>query len=139
MVDKELKGELQPKDLCHPCFGTANHGPFNPDLPLTRRPTAVRSEPMSGAAEARAAAALMTSSKSIAERSAAVDAAIGILPVLDRPVAFDSAGARRLRERRTSNLDMNAESYGKNFLAEISEAAATRREAPRGDAATEPS
>ena len=139
MVDKELKGELQPKDLCHPCFGTANHGPFNPDLPLTRRPTAVRSEPMSGAAEARAAAALMTSSKSIAERSAAVDEAIGILPVLDRPVAVDSAGARRLRERRTSNLDMNAESYGKNFLAEISEAAATRREAPRGDAATEPS
>ena len=135
MIDKEEKGELQPKDICHPCFstlsdgfgggGSSNVGPFDPSLPLTRRPTAVRSEPMSGAAEARAAAALMTSGKSIAERSAAVDAARRALPV-DRPVARDSVGARRLRERRSSSTGMSAESSGKNLLAEIAEVAAAR-------------
>jgi len=141
MVEKEVKGELQPKDLCHPCFATAardssgqdgspNAGPFNPDLPLTRRPTAVRSEPMSGAAEARAAAALMTSGRSIAERSAAANAALERRKEqpIDRPVAADSVGARRLRERRTSSTGMNKESGEKNFLANLATAAAARHE-----------
>jgi len=149
MVEKEAKGELHPKDLCHPCFDAAGEksygrrsltkGPFNPDLPLTRRPTAVRSEPMSGAAEVRAAAALVTSGKSIAERSAAIIAARGILPVVDRPVAADSAGARRLRERRTSDVDVNAKSSGNSFLTEIAEAAEARRGALSINVATGPS
>jgi hypothetical protein len=140
MVEKEAKGELQPKDLCHPCFvtcddvliesGSLSIGPFNPDLPLTRRPMAVRSEPMSGAAEARAAAALMVTGKSIAERSAAANAALQRrkeLPI-DRPLAAESVGARRLRERRTSSTGMNKESGEKNLLAEFARAAAARQE-----------
>jgi len=119
--------------------GSPDLGPFNPDLPLTLRPTAVRSEPMSGAAEAQAAAALMTTGKSIGERSAAVVAAGGALPVVDRPVAADSAGARRLRERRASGTGVSTESSAKNILAEIAAAAAARRKASSGDATTEPS
>ena len=110
--------------------GSPDLGPFNPDLPLTLRPTAVRSEPMSGAAEARAAAALMVTGKSIAERSAAANAALQRrkeLPI-DRPLAAESVGARRLRERRTSSTGMNKESGEKNLLAEFARAAAARQE-----------
>ena len=99
----------------------------------------MRSEPMSGAAEAQAAAALISSGKSIAERSAAVVAARGLHPVVDRPVVANSVGARRLRERRTSSTGVSTESSAKNILAEIAAAAAARREAPGGDATSEPS
>ena len=149
LAEKETKDELKPADICHPSFGTVDGsgedvcpimGPFDPNLPLTRRPTAVRSEPMSGAAEARAAAALMTSGKSIAERSAAVVAmGVGSVPRVDRVVFSDSAGARRLRERRsTSSSGMSTESSnGKNLLAEIAMAAAARHLVQGADAATE--
>jgi len=85
---------------------------------------------MSGAAEAQAAAALMTTGKSIGERSAAAIAALQRrkeLPI-DRPLAAESGGARRLRERRTSSTGMNKESGEKNLLAEFARAAAARQE-----------
>ena len=141
MVEKDAKGVLQPEDMCHSCFGAGGDsnegrnsiiGPFNPDLPLTLRPTAVRSKPMSGAAEARTAAALMVTGKSIGERSAAVVAAGGALPVVDRPLAANSVGARRLRERRTSSTSMNTESDEKNLLADFAKAAAAKHESWSG-------
>ena len=87
---------------------------------------------MSGAAEARAAAALMVTGKSIGERSAAVVAAGGALPVVDRPLAANSVGARRLRERRTSSTSMNTESDEKNLLADFAKAAAAKHESWSG-------
>jgi len=143
MAEKDAKGELNSKDLCHPCFSTDNGdggssqmGPFDPDLPLTRRPTAVRSEPMSGAAEAQAAAALITG-PSIKERTAAI-AALGKKEKcsIDRPSAANSASARRLRGRLTSSTEANTESRGNGFLAAIAGAAAARREVQKGRAAT---
>jgi surface protein len=137
MVKKEAKGELQRKDYCHPCFGTAddvnedglpNAGPFDPDVPLMRRPTAVRSDPTSGAAEAQAAATL-SARGSVAERSATLVASGGVTPV-DRAsvVVADSAGARRLRGRRSSGTAMDKESRGNSLLAEVATAAAARKD-----------
>ena len=148
MVKKKVMGELQPKDLCHPCFGTSdsdsedgcpNTGPFDPDLPLTRRPTAVRSEPMSGAAEAQAAAAL-SAKGTVAARSAAVVAAGFVVPA-NRPavVAAESLGARRLRERRDSGSNaVDAKSRGNGILAEIAAAAAARKRSAPSSSAVQP-
>jgi len=148
MIAKEVKGELQQKDLCYPCFNTIDgftdsgsliRGPFDPNLPLTRRPTAVRSEPMSGAAEAQAAAALSATGKSIAERSAAI-AAFGKHedpPIIDRAAVVDSAGARRLRERRVMDAAASTTSSSNNFLVDIASTAAKRQGTLRDGAATE--
>ena len=150
MIGKEAKGELHRKDLCHPCFGTAaagdgiseggipGKGPFDPDLPLTRRPTAMRSEPMSGAEEAQAAAALMTTGKTISERSAAV-AALGVRKEkpIERRLVADSAVARRLRERRSSNTDMSTQSCGNPLLAQLAAAAEARQKKQSDDSHTE--
>jgi hypothetical protein len=143
MVEKDAKGVLQPEDMCHSCFGAGGDsnegrnsiiGPFNPDLPLTLRPTAVRSKPMSGAEEAQAAAALMATGKSIGERSAAAIAALERRKEqpIDRPLAANSVGARRLRERRTSSTSMNTESDEKNLLADFAKAAAAKHESWSG-------
>jgi len=147
MVEKEAKGELQLKDLCHSCFGTAsvgpsgdessNFGPFNPTLPLTRRPTAVRSEPVSRAAEAQAAAALSATSKSIAERSAAITTAgrreePPFHPGDTNVRTTGISKSKRPREHHTSGSIAAASREGgtKAFLAEIMAAEAARRDIP---------
>ena len=111
MVEKEAKGELQPKDLCHPCFhNTKNNfgcssrnpdvGPFDSSLPLT-----VRSGPNSGAADSQTATASEKTGKTISERSAAAIAGLerrNEQPI-DRTVAEGKAGTRRLRVARRAS------------------------------------
>ena len=140
MVEKEAKGELQPNDLCYPCFATTEAGageggspyvgPFNPALPLTRRPTAVQSEPTSGAAETQVAATLLAKG-SVAKRTAVAAARGG-----DEPSNNCSAAAvkstrhlKLLREQSTSGSisSTNKKGSNKDVLAEIVAAAAARR------------
>lgn len=124
--------------FCHSCLATAddgagevgspNMGPFDPDLPLTRRPMAVRSGPTSRAAEARAAATLL------AKGSVEVcsDAARGgDERSNDRSVAAvkSTRHSKLLREQSTSGSATSANKKGsdKDILAEIVAAASARR------------
>ena len=124
MVADEVAGNLTPDKLRHPCYESI--GPFNADAPLLRRSAPVKSEPSSGAAATKEAAA--GGAGRVADRHAALlqagllrregGAERGSLPS-GRPL--NSVGASSLRERKSAA----AEDRG-TLLANIAATAAKR-------------
>ena len=140
MLGKESNGLLQQGAKRHPCY-IGDVGPFDPNLPLVRRETAVKSAPMSGAAAAKEAA--QAAAGRVAERQTALrEAGLhgGVASQVDETQeapyrrASSALGIVMLRERRSTNTE--GRSSG-GLVTQIAAAAAARN-VRRADDTEEP-
>ena len=135
----EAAGRLKPNELRHPCYeipdacdGSSSTGPFDGNTPLVRRPEAVKSTPMSGAAAAEEAAAVAAAGRVTERQSALLGAGLGRAGVEAQEIkpppphrSSSSTGIASLRERRASSTAAPSVDGG-SLLAGIAAAAARR-------------